>query len=251
MRFNPSLAASVFVPVLFGFGCATAGQQRQATMHDPENRASLEAFVRTGMDELSKGNMLWWGKTACPQAVMWDGDPTGNTTAARGKAEIDAALAEAQKMINASTQFATTTTNVDCRTTSLSGHCLVEFEQSVTQGGKTMGPFKFRGTLIAERNGEGWIWSHWHGSLAPGSAKVSPEQAAAMAAPAPAAAAPAAPATPAAPAAPAAPPAAPAAAPAAPAAAPAAAPSAAPAAPAAAPTAPAAGPAAPAAPVKK
>lgn len=159
-------------PCLLALGCATAGQQHTATMHDPEANASLEAFVRTGMDELSKGNIAWWGKTACPQAVMWDADPTGAATTARGKAAIDAALGEAQKMMSSGMQLSTTTTAVQCRTTSLSGHCMVEFDQSVTQDGKTMGPFKFRGTLIAERNGEGWIWTHWHGSLAPGSTKA-------------------------------------------------------------------------------
>jgi hypothetical protein len=74
---------------------------------------------------------------------------------------------------------------VQCRSTSLSGFCLVEFEQSVTQAGKTMGPFKFRGTLVAERNGEGWIWTHWHGSLAPKSVKAPAEAEATEAAPAP------------------------------------------------------------------
>ncbi len=218
-------------------GCATAGPTRTATMHDSENAASLEAFIRGGMDAMAKGDMTFWSKNACPQAVVWDTDPTGAAYAVSSKAEIDAMMAHYQQMLSSGQmQMTTTTKSVKCRTTSLSGHCLVEFEQSVTQGGQTMGPFKLRGTVIAERNGDGWIWTHWHGSFAPGSAKAP---AAAEAAPPTAPALEAAPPTPAPVAAPAAPAAA-APAPAAPAATPA---------PVAAPAALAA-PAAPAAPAK-
>jgi hypothetical protein len=189
----------------FALGCATAGQTRTATMHDAENGASLELFVRGGMDAMAKGDMTFWSKNACPQAVVWDTDPSGAAVVANGKAEIDAMMAQYQQMLSGGQmQMTTTTKSVKCRATSLSGHCLVEFAQSMTHGGQTMGPFQFRGTLIAERNGDGWIWTHWHGSFAPGSAKA-PAEAAPPAAAAPAAAPPApAPAPIAAPAAPAA-----------------------------------------------
>jgi hypothetical protein len=59
--------------------------------------------------------------------------------------------------------------------------CTAEFDQSMTANGQTMGPFKMRATLVAERHNDHWIWVHWHGSM-----RENPQvaQAAAPAAPA-------------------------------------------------------------------
>lgn len=166
---------------LAAVGCATTSQNTK--LHDPDMGASLEAFVRGGFDAMNKSDMSYWKNSACPEAVMWDLDEKGAPMAARGKAELDAAMDGFQKMMDGGATIASTVTRVDCRSSSLSGHCMVEFDQTFTVNGQAMGPMKFRGTAIGERVGDKWIWSHWHASL-----REAPPAAAAAPAAAPAAA---------------------------------------------------------------
>ena len=56
-------------------------------------------------------------------------------------------------------------TGLGCRVDAGPGYCLIEFEQTLTVGGQVVGPMKFRATdVIAQPNGRGWIWTHWHAS---------------------------------------------------------------------------------------
>lgn len=170
-------------------GCATAGST--VKLHDPEVTQSLEAFMREGFDQMSKSNIAWWKQSACPKAVVYDIGDQGQPVKATGKAEIDALLDGYQKGMTNGAKVTTTLNSIECRSSSVSGHCLVEFDQSMTTpDGKTMGPFKLRGTGVAEKLDSGkWIWSHWHSSYRE---MPSAPDAAEAAAAAPAAAAPAA-----------------------------------------------------------
>ena len=162
-------------------GCATAGSS--VKLHDPEATQSLEAFMREGFEHMNQGDFAYWKRTACPDAVLWDMDENGQPIAKKGKAEVDAMIDGYQKMLDSGTKMASTINSIECRSSSVSGHCMVEFDQSMTMpDGKTMGPMKFRGTGIAEKLGSGkWIWSHWHASM-----REMPAMPAAAAAPAPA-----------------------------------------------------------------
>ncbi|MCI0340862.1 MAG: nuclear transport factor 2 family protein [Planctomycetales bacterium] len=53
----------------------------------------------------------------------------------------------------------------DAYATETFGFCVAEFDQAITVGGQEMGPFKYRGTLVARKVGDEWKWTHWHGSL--------------------------------------------------------------------------------------
>jgi hypothetical protein len=56
-------------------------------------------------------------------------------------------------------------TRSDCSATTAVGYCVVEFDQTITMGNQTMGPFKYRGTLVARKVDGVWRVSHWHGSF--------------------------------------------------------------------------------------
>lgn len=183
MRTTMMMAAVLMVMT----GCATAGSS--VKLHDPAATQEIEQFMRDGFDAMNKNDIAYWQRTACPEAVMWDMDENGKAIAAKGKAEVDAVLGGYQKMLDSGMKMSTTVTSIECRSSSVSGHCMVEFDQSMTTpDGKTMGPMKFRGTGVAEKLDSGkWIWSHWHASMR--EMPAAPE-AAAPAAAGPAAAAP-------------------------------------------------------------
>lgn len=160
-------------------GCATAGSS--VKLHDPEVTQSIEAYMREGFDHMAKGDIAWWKASACPEAIAFDIGDQGQPVKAKGKAEIDAMLDGYQKMIDSGMKMTTTLNSIECRSSSVSGHCVVEFDQSMTTpDGKTVGPFKLRGTGIAEKLDSGkWIWSHWHSSYrempaAPDAAAAAP-----------------------------------------------------------------------------
>lgn len=157
-----TMALVVFV---MATGCATAGSS--VKLHDAEATQSLEQFMRAGFDAMNNNDMAYWKRTACPDAVIWDIDEKGQPVVAKGKAEVDAFVDNYQKMMESGAKMTTTVTGIQCRSSSVSGHCMVEFDQTMTTpDGKTMGPMKFRGTGIGEKLDSGkWIWSHWHGSM--------------------------------------------------------------------------------------
>jgi ketosteroid isomerase-like protein len=62
-------------------------------------------------------------------------------------------------------KFKTTIAKNDCSATATMGYCVVEFDQTITAGGQSMGPFKLRATLISRKVGDDWRWTHWHGSF--------------------------------------------------------------------------------------
>ena len=59
----------------------------------------------------------------------------------------------------------TTVVRNDCYAVAVMGYCAVEFDQTFTSGGQTMGPMKFRGTTVARKVDGAWKWEHWHGSF--------------------------------------------------------------------------------------
>jgi hypothetical protein len=174
-------------------GCASG--QHHSTTPNPEEAQSLDAYVRDMFDHIGRGDFAYMKASACPEAVVFDIDENGAPIAARGKAEIDRMIDRYQETTHAGgASTSANITRLECRSFGGSGVCAIEFDQSMTANGQTMGPFKLRATLVAERHRDRWIWVHWHASM-----REAPQQQA------PAAAAPAAP--PAAPAAPAAAPA--------------------------------------------
>jgi ketosteroid isomerase-like protein len=106
------------------------------------------------------------GAWADADAVVFDFDEKNNPVKVRGAAEIQAFFEGfAKAMTDGGLKFATSVVSMDCSATTLLGHCTSEFDQTITMGGNAMGPFKFRGTLVARKLADGWKWTHWHGSF--------------------------------------------------------------------------------------
>jgi hypothetical protein len=185
----------VFGVALYAIGCASS--QHKSTMPSQEEAKSLDAYVRDVFDHIGHGDYAYLKKSVCPEAVVFDIDEHGAPIAARGKAEVDRLIDHYAQLSKASAAPSANITRLECRSLGGSGVCAIEFDQSMSANGRTMGPVpvKLRATLVAERHNERWIWVHWHGSMrqAPQVAQTAPP-AASMPAPAAAAPAPAAPA---------------------------------------------------------
>lgn len=193
----------VIVPIVLATACATTGQNAPAASAPDlvSVKASLEAYVNDANSHMAQGDFAYLKASACPQTVVaWDTDENGAPVVADGKAAVDAMLDKYTAMARTpGMEIKSTFGAPRCEAFSDSGYCLIEMDQTITQNGTTMGPFKIRGTLIAKMFKDRWIWTHWHASLREAAPPAPPALPAAVpaAAPAPAAvpaaAAPAAP----------------------------------------------------------
>ncbi len=153
--------------LLVGCGGAEAvtGLAAETTYQD-ESEQSIEQFARGMMENIQNGNFAELKATACPEAVMYDFDENNNPIALRGSRQIGEFFDHIQQMVQSSGMtMQTTIGDVTCRGVHDEGWCTIEFDQSITVGGQTVGPAQFRGTLIAARHAGRWIWTHWHGSF--------------------------------------------------------------------------------------
>ena len=153
----------VFGVALCASGCAAG--QHHSTTPSSEEAQSLDAYVRDMFEHIGRGDFAAMKASACPEAVVFDTDEHGAPVSARGKAEVDHMLDHYQEMTHApGTSMSANITRLECRSLGGSGVCAVEFDQSMTMNGQTMGPFKARATLVAEHHNNRWIWVHWHAS---------------------------------------------------------------------------------------
>lgn len=134
---------------------------------DAQAAASLKTESETMFKLMDAGDMSGMVAHMDPDVMVFDLDENNRPVKLVGldpvKQYMDhlTAAAKAQAL-----KFSTTGKMNECRATATMGYCAVEFDQTVTAGGQTMGPFKFRGTLVARRVGGAWKWVHWHGSFA-------------------------------------------------------------------------------------
>ena len=157
------------VPIMLATACATTSQNPPAaSAPDPVSmKASLEAYVNDVNAHISAGDFAYLKSSACPESVvMWDTDENGAPVVADGKPAVEAMLDKYTAMAHTpGVKMTTTFGPMRCEAFSDAGYCLLEMDQSITQNGQTMGPFKVRGTLIAKTYKDKWIWTHWHASL--------------------------------------------------------------------------------------
>jgi len=142
----------------------SAGSTEAYKLRDPGAEKEIEAILKSGFDEMNRGSFSLWKNTADPAAVAWDVDEEGKPVSASGKEEIDAMLDGYKKIWDSGTKVTTTIDALACRSSTNVGHCLVEFDQTFTKDGKTMGPVKLRGTANLQRVDGNWLWTHWHSS---------------------------------------------------------------------------------------
>jgi hypothetical protein len=127
-----------------------------------ELRGKIDEMFRS-LDSGAADEMMSW---ADPEAVVYDFDQNNSPVSKRGTAEIQEFLDSYSKLVReGGMQVTSTVVGADCKSTAVAGFCTVEFDQSLVMNGETMGPFKFRGTLVARKMADGWKWIHWHGSF--------------------------------------------------------------------------------------
>lgn len=133
---------------------------------DPAATASLEAEPEAMLKDIDAGNFDAMIAKMDSGSVAFDYDEKNNPVRIEGAENIRKFFDGYGKMMKEQ-QMKLTSTPVSkhCQATASMGYCALEFDQSMTANGQTMGPFKFRGTLVARRDGAGWKWVHWHGSF--------------------------------------------------------------------------------------
>lgn len=142
-----------------------AAQATAQDLFDTEASAGLEAYMRAGFQAADSGNFSFW-QAARDDVVLFDIDSDNNPVAMYGQEAWNGYLQRLDEMLGTTGgSVATTINQVSCHSTASIGYCTLEFDQTFTMNGETMGPVHCRGTAIAAREGEGWSVLHWHGSF--------------------------------------------------------------------------------------
>jgi ketosteroid isomerase-like protein len=134
---------------------------------DTQATASLKAEAEWMLKAIDSGDIAGMVSRMDQDVMVFDIDDKNQPVRATG---LDQAKQYMGQMENAmktqGLKFASSVRANECHANQTMGFCAVEFDQIVASGGQTMGPFKFRGTLIARKVGDSWRWVHWHGSFA-------------------------------------------------------------------------------------
>lgn len=176
--------AVLFAPLALVAACAAppADTPKVSGEAHPANAAELRAKLDEVFRSIDEGTadttLMSW---ADPEAVVFDFDENNQPVTRRGTTEIQEFLAGLTKAVKeGGMKITTSVVSADCKSTVVAGFCTTEFDQTFTKDGQTMGPFKFRGTLVARKMPDGWKWLHWHGSFreipppAPAAAAAAP-----------------------------------------------------------------------------
>jgi ketosteroid isomerase-like protein len=152
------------MPVVLTLCAANAAAQ--TTVWDAQATALLKQEPVTMLKNVDAGNFDAMLQNADKDAIVFDFDENNNPVRLQGSAAMKKFFdAMSQSMKKQAMSFKSTLVKNECFASPAQGFCAVEFDQSIIAGGKTMGPFKFRGTLVARKTDAGWRWLHWHGSF--------------------------------------------------------------------------------------
>ena len=159
MEFRPLLALGCWL------GCSPPPAPPSSDW-DVAATDAVKAEVDRMFKDIDAGNFEVMLGRMDTDATAFDFDANNNPVSMHGIDEIRSYFGQyEQGMKEGGMAMKSQVSRTDCRATPVMGYCAVEFDQTVTQGGQTMGPFKFRGTLVARKIGETWKWTHWHGSF--------------------------------------------------------------------------------------
>lgn len=161
MRITGAILSACLAACLLGIsGCAPSSQW------DPQSAEPIKQLSVNLLRNLDAGDFMAMIAAADSNLVIMDFDENNIPFRADGIGECRAFLtrmADAAK--SQDVKFASTITRNDAWATPTMGYSIVEYDQTISAGGQTMGPFKFRGTLVARHEGSSWIMTHWHGSF--------------------------------------------------------------------------------------
>jgi hypothetical protein len=152
---------ALIIPALLAVAACTPSSGWDAGSADALKQASVDL-----LHHLDAGEFTEMIADADPALVIMDFDENNvpmrvdGVEAARA---FFARLGESAKAQNI--RFKSTITRNDAWATAAMGYGIVEYDQTITVGEQVMGPFKFRGTLIARRDAGKWRMTQWHGSF--------------------------------------------------------------------------------------
>lgn len=174
------ITRALLVPVLLALSACTPSSDWDTGSADALEQQSVDLLRR-----LDAGQFTEMLADADPAVVIMDFDENNVPMRVDGLEAARAFFARLGETAKAQNiQFKSTITRNDAWATATMGYGIVEYDQTITVGDQVMGPFKFRGTLIARRDAGKWRMTHWHGSFSV--MPVSPADAAAAPAAAPA-----------------------------------------------------------------
>jgi len=152
--------------LMFANTASAKKQSAPSSAWDPAAAAELAAQNEKMFADIDAGNTDALTNMMSSEGIIFDIDPNNAPIEKRGAAEIRAYMDQiASEMKAAGGTVKTTVVRNDCYAVAVMGYCAVEFDQTFTSGGQTMGPMKFRGTTVARKVDGAWKWEHWHGSF--------------------------------------------------------------------------------------
>jgi hypothetical protein len=158
---------SVFALALaFSSSAVACGGASSSSRWDPQAASSLRAEPEAVLHDIDSGNVADILGRMDDDSVVLDIDENNHPVRVEGRAKVTEYFGGLEKAMKTDgVRFSSKLAKNDCMASATFGYCVVEFDQTVTAGGQTMGPMKFRGTLVARRVGDAWKWTHWHGSF--------------------------------------------------------------------------------------
>jgi len=153
----------VLLPAAIGAALLTTacGGNHGASWNDATKK-ELGTRLEQMFKDIDSGNFAGLKMWADQDAVLFDFDENNRPVSARGADALDKYLVAYDAAVRKGQKVHTTISKDDCFGDADIGYCVVEYDQTIGASG---GPFKFRGTLIAAKEKEGWRWVHWHSSF--------------------------------------------------------------------------------------
>jgi hypothetical protein len=144
-------------------GCSSA----PSSSWDPQAAESLKGETVALLRNFDAGDFMGLLANADSNLVIMDFDENNAPFRADGIVQSREFMNRMSELAKSQgLQFTSTITRNDAYATANMGYGIVEYDQTISAGGQVMGPFQFRATLIARREGGRWIMTHWHGSFA-------------------------------------------------------------------------------------
>jgi hypothetical protein len=165
-----NIARVLFIPALLLVSACAPSSGWDTASADALQQQSVDLLRR-----LDAGQFTEMLADADPAIVIMDFDENNVPMRVDGLEAARAFFARLGETAKAQNiQFKSTITRNDAWATATMGYGIVEYDQTIAVGDQVMGPFKFRGTLIARRDGARWLMTHWHGSFSVMPAAAAP-----------------------------------------------------------------------------
>lgn len=162
--------------IALALGLAACGGAAATSQWDASSSTALRAQPESLLHDLDAGNFDGMLAQLDDDSIVLDLDENNHPVRYQGREKVTQYFRGLEQGAKAQgLKFKSVITKNDCSATTAVGWCVVEFDQTISAGGQTMGPFKFRATVVSRKVGSEWRLAHWHGSF-----REAPAPAAAM-----------------------------------------------------------------------